>query len=148
MVDYFKVPFIYYSPSAIRVPWALKAMSMSQEYAYVPTGMNDFDSRMTFKERLINMLACEIFFPLRKYFLLEMLDNLVAKDFPGLRPIAEIERDAELLIINSHPTTAWARPLSPNVIPIGAMHVRPAEPLPKVSNFLLKVIQHFNSVTE
>ena len=78
------------------------------------------------------MLGCEIFFPLRKYFLLEMLDDLAAKDFPSLRPIAEIERDAELLIINSHPTTAWSRPLPPNVIPIGAMHVRPAQPLPEV----------------
>ena len=46
---------------------------MSQEYAYVPTGMNDFDSRMSFKERLINMLGCELFFPLRKYFLLGLV---------------------------------------------------------------------------
>ena len=108
-------------------------MAIPSESAYVPGGGADHGSNMTFVERAINLIGLEIFFMLRRYFVLRMVDDLVREDFPNSRPIAEIERDAELLIMNSHPTTSWSRPLPPYVIPIGPLHVRPAKPLPEVN---------------
>jgi glucuronosyltransferase len=131
-IEHLKVPFISYIPST-GIPWTIDAMGVPHESAYVPGGANDHGSEMTFIERAFNSLGMELFLMLRRYFVLEMVDDLVREDFPNLRPIAEIERDAELLIMNSHPTTAWSRPLPPYAIPIGPLHVRPAQPLPKVN---------------
>lgn len=134
IIDHFNVPFIFYCPAA-SVPWVVNAMSIPPEYAYVPGGINDNDSRMTFVQRMGNMLSSEVFLWLRQIFLLNMLDDFARKDFPNSRSVAVIERDADLCFINSHPATAWARPLPMNVIPLGATHVRPANTLPEVSLF-------------
>ena len=131
IVDYLQVPFISYIPSA-GFAWTLDAMAVPPAYSYVPGGGSDHDSDMSFVERTINMFGMELFFWLRRYFVLGMVDDLVKNDFPNSRPIAEIERDAQLLLMNSHSTTTWSRPLPPYAIPIGPLHVRPAQPLPKV----------------
>lgn len=132
IADYLKVPFISYIPSS-GIPWTIDAMAVPPEYSFVPGGGADHGSNMTFVERAINLIGLEVFFMLRRYFVLGMVDDLVKEDFPESRPIAEIERDAELLIMNSHPTTSWSRPLPPYVIPIGPLHVRPPQTLPKVT---------------
>ena len=75
------------------------------DYAFVPSLMTTFSNQMTFTERLVNLLATEIFKPLRKIFLIDLLDKHIKKDFPQARPIAEVERDVALCIVNSHPTT-------------------------------------------
>lgn len=60
---------------------------------------------MSFTERLVNLLVTEVFKPLRKKFVIDLLDSHIKKDFPEARPIAEVERDVALAIVNSHPTT-------------------------------------------
>lgn len=131
IVDHFKVPFIFFCPSS-GVHWVINAANAPQEYATVPTGLGDNHNEMTFMERLVNFLSGEVFLVLQKHFIFKMLDDYAKKDFPGSRPIAEIERDSQLCFINAHPATAWTRSLPPNVVPISALHTRPAKPLPQV----------------
>jgi len=108
-------------------------MGVDQNYATNPVGVGDFTSQMmTFKNRAMNMLGTELYILARLTGIYWMLDGLARKDFPESRPIAQIERDAQLGIINYHPATAWPRPFPPNVIPIGPMHTRKPEPLPAV----------------
>lgn len=104
IVDHLKVPFIFYSPPSGTI-WTIEAMSVSQEYAYVPGGFDDSDSHMTFTRRMFNMIGVETFHLIRKYFVFWMLDDLISKDFPGSRSISEIEREAQLCIVNAHPAT-------------------------------------------
>ena len=131
IVDHLNVPYIFYS-SAASVPWVMNAISAPLEYATVPDGLGDSGSEMTFMERLSNMLSSELFLLVRKIFWLHVLDEIAIHDFPNTRTIAEIERDSQLCILNSHPATAWTRPLPQNVIPIPALHTRPTKPLPQV----------------
>jgi glucuronosyltransferase len=131
IVEHMNVPYIYYSPAS-NVPWVMDAFQVPQEYASVPVGMGDGGSQMTFMQRVGNVMAGELFFLLRKVLWLNTIDDLARKDFPNSRPIIEIERDAQLCILNSHPATAWTRPLTQNVIPIPALHTRPAKSLPEV----------------
>ncbi len=133
IVDHLKVPFIFFSPPSV-IPWVLSAMGVGMEYASVPTGLGDIDRRnmTSFKHRLVNFVGTEVFFFLWKVQLVWMLDELAQKDFPGVRSIAQIERDAALCIINYHPATAWPRSFPPTVIPIGPMHTRQPDPLPAV----------------
>lgn len=131
IVDHLNVPYIFYS-SAASVPWVMTAVNVPLQYASVPGGLGDSGIEMTFMERLENMLTTEIFLLVRKIFWLHALDDIAIKDFPNTRTIAEIERDAQLCFLNSHPATAWSRPLPQHVIPIPALHTRPAKPLPQV----------------
>ena len=135
IIDYLNVPFIMYSPSS-NAPWVYAAVNAPASYATAPSGLGDYVSKMTFLERVGNVVISELHFFIRKYYVLNFLDEIVRKDFPNSRPIFEIERDSSLCIINSHPATAWHRPLPPNVIEIGALHARPAMPLPKVQSYV------------
>lgn len=132
IVDSLGVPFIYYSPST-GASFTFAALGVSQEYASVPTMFAVYDDRMNFFQRMENMLASEIILQVRRIILLRMLDQVISKDFPNARPIEVIERDAVLCLVNIHPATAWVRSLPPNVIPIGATHVRPTKSLPDVN---------------
>ena len=137
IIDHLGVPFIYHSPGA-GTPWTLAAMQVDQQFASVPMAVHDFKTPMNFPERLINTISTAIFLLSRKIFVLWMVDDYVKKDFPGSRPTELIERDAALCLANIDSATAWPRSLPPTVIPIGPMHCRPAQPLPKVNN--LKII--------
>ncbi|XP_032791501.2 LOW QUALITY PROTEIN: UDP-glycosyltransferase UGT5 [Daphnia magna] len=130
IIDHINVPFIFYCPAS-GVPWVMDMLNVPQEYASVPVGMGDYGSQMTFMQRMGNFLSTELFFLVRKAFWLNMLKDVTNKDFPNSRSISEIERDSQLCIINSHPATAWARPLPQNVIPIPALHTRPPKSLPQ-----------------
>ena len=78
------------------------------------------------------MVFDEIFLFVRKRIVLRRLDDLVRPDFPNARPIEKIERSAQLCLASYHSATAWPRTLPPTFIPIGALHVRHAKPLPNV----------------
>jgi len=132
IIDYLGVPFIFYS-ATISVPWLMSSMNAPQEYAYVPAFGTDFISRMSFKERMKNMVVNELTLLLRPIGLFWTLDDMVRQDFPGVLPISQIERNAELLMVNFHPSIGWNRPFPPTIIPIPAPHIRPVNPPPKVS---------------
>lgn len=131
IIDHLQVPFIFYCTTT-GAPWVMEMFNIPHDYAAVPTGTGDERGQMSFIERLNNMWSSESFKLLRKIFLINMMDNYVKKEFPNSRTIAEIERDAQLCFINSHPATSWTRTLPPHVIPLGALHVRPSKPLPNV----------------
>lgn len=130
VVEHLNVPYIFYC-SASGVPWVMDAVNVPHQYASVPGGLGDNGSQMTFIERMGNLISIEMFLLVRKIFWLDILDDKIRKDFPNSRSVSEIERDSQLCIINSHPATAWARPLPQNMVPIPALHTRPAKPLPQ-----------------
>lgn len=130
-IDYLGVPFIFHS-AATGTPWSLAAFDIPNDYARIPSVVSDFKSEMTFFERLANMLSVEILLFFRKMYVLPILDNLARNDFPNSRPIKQIERSAQLCLASHHPTTAWPRILPQIFVPIGALHVRPPQPLPDV----------------
>ena len=132
IIDHLKVPFIFFS-ATINVPWHLQSMGVEQNYAFIPGFGSHFNSEMTFTQRMINMIRIEILIRGRKLLLTKPLDQLIAKDFPKSRPISEMELEAQLSIINGKTTITWPRPLPPNVVTIGALHVRPAQPLAQVN---------------
>ena len=131
LIDHLQVPYIFFS-ATINVPWHLKAMGAEQQYAHIPGFGSHFNSEMSFTQRMINMIRIEIFMAVRQMTLIKPLDQLIAKDFPNVRSIAELERDSQLSIINGKTTITWPRPLPPTIVTIGALHVRPPQPLPQV----------------
>jgi glucuronosyltransferase len=107
-------------------------MGTSQEYSSAPSPALEFTSQMSFFQRALNAIGTEIFLLLRKMFIVQMMDDLARKEYPNARSISEIERDAALCLANIDFATARVRTLPRTIIPVGAMHVRPSKPLPKV----------------
>lgn len=131
LVGHIGAPFVIFDPG-FGAPWNLANKGASPEYAYIPPFLGNYGSQMTFFQRVNNMVMGELLLWLRRYYVQPTLDELAKNEFPNSRPIVEIERDAQLCLVNNHPTTSWIRPLPPTVISIGSSHVRPAKPLPEV----------------
>ena len=130
--DHLKVPCAMHSSNA-GFP-LMTELGLAADYATIPSLLVDFSNRMNFFQRLSNMLITEIFVAMYKSAVIGTMEELVQRDFPDSRPIMELIRESNLVIINSHPSTAWPRPLPPSVVPIGALHTRSAKPLSDVRN--------------
>lgn len=133
VIDKLGVPFVLHGASSA-FPATLGALGAPIDYASVPIVFMDFDDKMTFFQRLINFLTGELIKLVRDHFVFKKLDAILQREFPGVKPIVQLEGEASLLITNTHPITNWPRSLPPTIIPIAALHTRPAKQLPSVSN--------------
>jgi len=139
IIDHLGVPFIYHCPGS-GPSWTLEAMNVDQEFASVPNLNFELVTPMNFQDRLFNLVATKILLLARKIFVLWYVDEMARKDFPDARPAEKIQQDAALCLVNLDRATSTPRSLPPTMIPVGAMHCRPAEPLPKVSKLSIKLI--------
>ena len=138
--DKIGVPFVTHCPSS-PFPSILTSMGAPVDYASVPTSLTEYDDRMTLPQRMFNAFSSEAFEVVRRKYILAEVQDIVQKHFPGSKSILEVMGDASISIVNSHPAVTYPRSLPPTIIPIGALHTRPAKPLPKVF-FFLKIILH------
>ncbi|MPC98306.1 UDP-glucuronosyltransferase [Portunus trituberculatus] len=60
-----------------------------------------------------------------------MTHSCVSAHFPDLPPLLEIERNQSLTLMNSHFSITTPVPLLPSQVEVGAIHCRPAKPLPQ-----------------
>lgn len=105
--------------------------------AYVPEVGFPYTDHMAFHERLRTTIFQSAAYAFCKFILWDH-DKIVRKYFgPDTRSLFEIEREVSLVFTNTHFSTLFPRPNSPNVIPIGgpAFHLlgQKTKPLPKVS---------------
>ena len=140
IIDSLKVPFVFYTPNSATSS-LYDVMGIPKEYASVPSVFlpASFSSNMTFFQRLVNMASSELFALMGRLLVDRTVDEYVKNDFPNARPVAEIKLDVSLCLMNHHVTTAYPRPLPPNVIATGPLHVRPAKPLPEVHLFSIRI---------
>ena len=61
----------------------------------------------------------------------------ISAQFPDLPPLLEIERNQSLTLMNTHFSIDIPMPLLPSQVEVGAMHCRPAKPLPQASYILV-----------
>ena len=132
--DHLKVPYVIHSSGPVF--FSMGSMGVPMNYATVPSINTDFDDKMNFFQRMGNMGLMEVGTRFYDWSINSMIDEMTKKDFPDSRTIAELQKETSLAFVNSHPTSSYQRPLPPNVIPIGALHTRPAKPLPQVKNNL------------
>lgn len=133
-IEHLGVPFIFHC-SSTGIPWsvlAMEAMGADLNHASVPFPMTGFDDQMTLRQRIENVQMAEKFRSMRQEYVFDVLDEHVKKDFPMARPTAEIMNEASLVLVNTHSTIDWPRSIPLSVIPIGALHTRPAQQLPAV----------------
>lgn len=72
---------------------------------------------------------------MRLYFepvIYQLFDRVIEKNFGDSVPRSrELARDVDLLLLNGHPALGFIRPIVPNTIQLGFLHVHPPQPLPQ-----------------
>ena len=103
-------------------------------YSYVPDPFSEFSDRMTFSERALNALG-HIFQKLAKNYFIEIEDEIMRKHFhdPKMPSIWELEKSTALVLVNHHFSISYPRPLVPNFVQVGGLHIKPPKKLPAVS---------------
>ncbi len=134
---HYKTPVILISPGPLLTGMS-SFLGADENFSYVPFWMSNFSDRMTFYERVMNLLISKIF----NYVTLESqlpvyLSIIRERVLPDCPPLDQIERESVgLILTNSHPVFNYPRSLAPQVIEVGGSHCRQPKPLDTVCNFL------------
>ncbi|XP_065333889.1 UDP-glycosyltransferase UGT5-like [Cloeon dipterum] len=131
MSKLFEAPLVLFT-SQWAPQWAHQAMGNPDPWATSPNMFLPYTHKMNFIERLHNFIHSAIALLSRKYYELPRQDVIIKEVFGENFPtLAELEKEAALMLINSHPITNSPHANLPNVIEVGGIHIQPAEPLDK-----------------
>ncbi|XP_055687900.1 UDP-glycosyltransferase UGT5 [Lutzomyia longipalpis] len=131
--EYFNAPIVGLSTFGAS-KWTTDLIGSPSPPSYVPNVQMQFSDRMSFYERLVNIIAVtfdELYFG--HYFHGKQVE-LYNKHFPNAKfTLDEVKKThVSLVLLNSHVSLGYPRPYLPNMIEIGGFHVNTrSQPLPK-----------------
>lgn len=134
-VHKFDVPFIAVGTS-VMMPWGYERFSNPDNPSYIPHHFLAHTDRMSFSERIANT-AYQASAKWAYHFLMDMPTQRIARRYFGdsLPPLADIARNTSLLLLNTHFSMNQPRPLVPQIVEVGGLHLSPPAPLPKVLSY-------------
>ncbi|KAG5870206.1 hypothetical protein JTB14_030319 [Gonioctena quinquepunctata] len=104
----------------------------SQEPSYIPFHAMRFSEKMNFWERLQNYFWSRFQSFMRQYYVEGRVEAKARKVFgEGMDSFDYLRKHVSLVICNLIPGFHYARPISPNIIPAGGIHIKPINSLPK-----------------
>jgi len=109
-------------------------------YSYVPDEFIDYTDKMDFWERTHNTIVCLLKHVGRQLIHLPKQNAVMQKHFnytDNLPPVWELEHKTSLVFVNTHHSLSYPKPLMPNYVQVGGMHVKPPKKLPQVRNLIL-----------
>ncbi|XP_045481091.1 UDP-glycosyltransferase UGT5-like isoform X3 [Harmonia axyridis] len=126
----FAAPLVGVSSTTI-INWHNGHFGNPDNPAYIPSNNIFYDNRMSFKERVVNFLGtlnvkkayCDALDSNRK-----LLEKHFKMDMPEM---GRLIRNTSLLLVNSHWSLTFARPLVPAMVEIGGVHIQNANKLPE-----------------
>ncbi|XP_047098402.1 UDP-glycosyltransferase UGT5-like [Schistocerca piceifrons] len=130
----FRAPVIAIS-TLVGTVWMSDMMGSPYPLSYVAEPFLSYTDRMPFWQRLHNAAFATYARLVRRLYYAPRQDALVRRHVagPSLPSVLDIERNTSLLFLNSHPSLHFPRPLAPNVIEIGGMHVCSPRTLPQAA---------------
>ncbi|KAK8724684.1 hypothetical protein OTU49_011220 [Cherax quadricarinatus] len=125
-----EIPFITLSTSGME-PRQSSVLGNVLNPAFAPNFLEDYPRPMSLWHRLYNTFV-HIGFPLywRKWSVVPQIQKEISAQFPELPLLLDLERNVSLSLLNSHFSISTPLPLMPSQVEVGAMHCRPAKPLP------------------
>ncbi|PSN47111.1 hypothetical protein C0J52_16000 [Blattella germanica] len=131
--EIFKIPIIKFCTFG-GTHWMGDWVGNPNPYSYVPDAFYEYSDRMDFWERSINAFT-GLFYKLgRHFYFLPRMDSVVREFFnetEPLPPLWELDQSStSLLLVNSHFSISYPRPLVPNLVQVGGLHVKPPKKLP------------------
>jgi glucuronosyltransferase len=104
-------------------------------YSYVPDQSIDYTDKMNFWERTLNTILCLLKHVLRQLIHVPKQNAVMQNHFnytDNLPPVWELEHKTSLVLVNTHHSLSYPKPLMPNYVQVGGMHVKPPTKLPQV----------------
>lgn len=105
-------------------------------YSYVPDAFLHYSHHMSFWERLFNTVHGVYYRIGQEYYNIPKQDSIMRQffnDTDPIPPLSELVRKTSLLLVNNHFSLNYPKPLMPNIIEVGGMHVQPPNKLSQVS---------------
>ncbi|XP_059475739.1 UDP-glycosyltransferase UGT5-like [Neocloeon triangulifer] len=129
---HFKAPLVLVCPFG-GFHWHNYASGNPIPMSYYPNPMLEYTDRMTFTQRLSNFVFTTAWDLGHYFFYLPRQEAISKKVFgPDTPSVQELEASASVVLVNQHFTLNYPRPLMPNIIEVGGMHVsREVKPLAK-----------------
>ena len=109
-------------------------------YSYVPDEFIDYTDKMNIWERTHNTILCLLKHVGRQLIHLPKQNAALHKYFnytDNLPSVWELEHKTSLVLLNSHHSLSYPKPLMPNYVQVGGMHLKPPKKLPEVRNVRL-----------
>lgn len=97
--------------------------------AVIPFDLSNYSYKMAFLQRLRNAVDYLLDVIHHNYLIYPQIENVYQKYFPSTTVASR--KKPSLLFLNSNPVLT-PRPLVPNIINVGGIHVQPVKPLPNV----------------
>jgi glucuronosyltransferase len=106
-------------------------------YSYIPDELTDYTDKMNFWERTHNTIVC-----LLKHVGRQLIhvpkQNIAMQNYfnyiDNLPPEWVLEHKTSLVLLNTHHSLSYPKPLMINYVQVGRMHVKPPKKLPQVRN--------------
>ncbi|PSN50534.1 hypothetical protein C0J52_03503 [Blattella germanica] len=115
-------------------PWMIDLMGTPENPSYIPNSILPYSEHMTLSERMYNTLITGLSVFLYKYSLIPKSEKLMTEHLKTEQPsYLDIVKNFSIILSNVDLGFDVARPVGPNVIPVGGMHIKAKpDPLPKV----------------
>lgn len=129
----FNAPTIVLSPNVL-FPGRAAMLGDDDRSSYVPAFFTSFSDQMSFHQRLVNLLLTKSFEHLVYEWHRPTIESIFqriispARETPNFHALA---KNVSLIMTNTHPSFTYPRSLPPQVIEVGGLHCRPAQPLPE-----------------
>jgi glucuronosyltransferase len=134
----FKAPVIQvctYGGSNFMADW----VGSPNPYSYIPDEFLHYTDKMNFWQRMHNTVTGTLKHVGRQLIHLPKQNAAMQKYFnytDNLPPVWELERKISLVLLNSHHSLSYPKPLMPNYVQVGGMHMKPPTTLPQVRNVM------------
>lgn len=130
----FKCPVIAVH-STLVMPWSTDRFALTNNPAYIPNPFVPFSDKMDFLERLDNTLITLYHFMYYNYGMLAKDGKVIREHYGETEALKlnDYKYDTCIYLVNTHYTLNLPRPLVPNVVEVGGVHIGKEEHLPQVS---------------
>ena len=128
---HFKAPLVMLTPNAI-YPGVMDALGDDDQTSFVPFFLGRYSNKMNLFERTLNTIATKMYSYFIHQYHQSAIQSIIRKGpVPDCPHPRELEKNISLVLTNTHPAVNYARPMPPVIVEVGAMHCRPAKPLPE-----------------
>ena len=104
----------------------------SEHSEYVPSIVTSYTDRMTLSQRVLNTVATHMLNFFQDHVIFPLIQPTIDEFFPQSPPLSALKANLSAAFANTHPVFNYPRAYPPGVVEVGAIHCRPAAPLPPV----------------
>lgn len=118
--------------------WSGRRFGLPNNPAYITNNFMPFSDKMNFWERLSNSMATWCHSIYYNYVMVG-IDKEAVREYYGDEEASKLDTygyNTSLFMVNTHYTVTLSRPLLPNVIEVGGIHINRPKPLPKVISII------------